>query len=308
MSAIKQHLQLNYKFYILALFFAWLGYFDVAQQNQFLTSNYRLPFFAVGIFGISFICYYAYAFAQLCPTQSLNYRKVTFTTSLYWLFLMVGFFAIRDPAKAQLTVLLIGLLISLIFFYHTDRRLPLRDEQESREYAQAVAYEQKGFKTVYLPAFLIAVVLQVIFYMYVDFKFFLFFNPFFQLAFAIAVCNFAFALIETRLDNYKLFIGIIEIMLLALGVLLFFIIFYKTGQFDFEVVGGYTSTQAQEFRGAFGFGQIISLVVTILAIALISLCASTLKAFKGVGAALIRFAQVVLYFSLFLIAKGLLNT
>lgn len=228
-----QHLKSNWQLYLLGIFFVCLGYFDATQQNRFLTANYRLPFFSVGVMTFMFVCVVSYVMAELCPTQSWLYKKMTMTTAGYWLTLIVFFFAMRDPGKGQNLLYVLNTATAFVFGFHKDPRLDF--DEGTPAWAQAHAKEAKVFRWAYFLPFTIIFVLQNVFYFYVSFKYYTYFNPFEQITLGLCISLLAFTLCKTRLDIFKLTLATLAIVFLVLGLLLF--MFYMFYVWDYWTTG-----------------------------------------------------------------------
>lgn len=335
---LRKHLQQNFNFYLLAMFFSWLGYFDVGQQNLFLTANFRLPFFVLTMLGLLVAIYYPYSQADLCATQSSNYRKLALTTLGYFVIAITSFYLIRDPAKAQLFVYCLGILLSLSIYLNSDKRLGAKqqlnqiisEQEESLQHYRASSKTESSasendqvaqaetnlnniinstktsFTRLVVPALGLATLLQLFFYSHVAFKYFIFFNPFLQFALALNLANFAFTLVSTRLDVLKLYYTIIETLLLLGAGIFFIIVYYFSDAFATEY-SLHLTDQALTFTNSFNFQACIVFAVGVIALSVVNLLATLTKSYKGYVASLMRAASLLFYFGLFTVSKGVFN-
>lgn len=284
------HLQQNYKFYLLAIIYFIIGYFDVYWQNKFITGYYRLPYFSLAILTSLLIYTYAYRKAQLCPTQSANYRKLALITIGYSIYEIVMFFAKRDPGKGQLLIFTIILLLALLFYFHRDSRLYL--DTNSKDYQLAYQKENKFIKWLTLPASIAIFVVQIIFTFYVSAYFQVFYNPLLQIALGFAMSTATMILINTRLDILKLVLIVGETTFLALGFIYFLIILI----WQYNLLDATTKVSIP---------QILTFVVTIGAICLCNLAISLLKTWKGWLGFIFKLTSIVCYFNFFFISYNI---
>ncbi|RIY32402.1 hypothetical protein CKF54_04900 [Psittacicella hinzii] len=285
------HLKHNYHFYLLFLLFIGLARFDIHWQSLFLTEYYRLPFYTLAVISCLFVYTVCFKNASLCNTQSSNFRKLALVTVGYSGYEVLAFFIYRDPSKAQLLVYVALLLVAIIFFFHKDSRLNL--DSQSDKYLQAVEAEKKFINIAIYPALLVIFALQNIYYLYVDFSFELYFNPFLQLALGVALANSCLILSKTRLDNFKNLLLVIETLLLILA--LSFFLYLIIAKFDFLTDNSHISNR-----------EVLQYAISFILIALVNLVVAFSKEWKSLAGFILKLASVILYLNLFFISYRVL--
>ncbi|MFC6276493.1 hypothetical protein [Psittacicella hinzii] len=281
------HLRHNYIFYFLFIVFLFLGYFDAKIQNQFLTGYYRLPYFILAVF-TTFFCYtYCYKNAKLCATQSANYRKLALVTLGYTLYQIIAFFVKRDPGKGELTIYLIVLIATVIFYVKDDTRLKV--VEGTPEHTQAFSYERKYTNWIIYPSLIVVFALQNIFYFYVDAGFQIYYNAFFQVAFGIAIANAAMIITKTRLDVVKLVFLVAETLFLICGFI--YLIAILAIKFDLFAA-----------QPLIKQNLIIEYAIIVFAISAINLIISFSKNWKGLIGFALKFSSLIFYLNFWLVA------